>query len=136
MCGRRKIEREHPEIAKNWGDMDLDILMKIANQLPESGLVIQFHNNGEPLLYEHLKFALQLFEGHTRCFDTNGKLLLEKADEIIDNMETITISVIQDDPEGDKQYETVKKFLELKGDRKPNVIYRILGFVNNVKRWE
>jgi len=136
MCGRRKIEKDYPEIANDWGDMDVNILMKIANQLPKEGLVIQFHNNGEPLLYDKLGFALKLFSGHIRCFDTNGKLLLERADTIIDNMETLTVSVIQDDPEADKQYETVKKFLEIKGERKPNIIYRILGDVKDVKRWE
>jgi radical SAM protein with 4Fe4S-binding SPASM domain len=135
MCGRRKIDKYYPKIAMNYGDMDTNLLMKIASELPKTGLVIQLHNNGEPLLYKPLHFALQLFRGHIRCFDTNGKLLLERANDIIDNMETITISVIENDPEGDEQYEIVKSFLELKGDNKPNVIYRCLGDVDT-KRWK
>ena len=45
MCGRRKIDREYPEIAMDYGDMDFSLVKKIAKQLPE-GIVVQFHNNG------------------------------------------------------------------------------------------
>ncbi|MCX7966347.1 MAG: SPASM domain-containing protein, partial [Syntrophorhabdaceae bacterium] len=44
-------------------------------------------------------------------------------------------SVIENDPEGDEQYELVKRFLEIKGDRKPNVIFRCLGSVD-LERWK
>jgi radical SAM protein with 4Fe4S-binding SPASM domain len=64
--------------------------------------------------------------------DTNGKLLLEKADKIIGNMETLTISVIENDDEGDEQYRIVKKFLKVKGDRQPLMIYRLLGDVSYI----
>ena len=127
MCGRRKIEREYP--GTRWGDMDYELVKSIANQLPR-GIVIQFHDNGEPLLYPALGQALSLFNNQIRCMDTNGKLLLEKADEIIDNLDTITISTFEGDPEADEQYEIIKEFLALKGDRKPNVIVRCLGNVD------
>jgi len=134
MCGRRKIDREYPEIAMNYGDMDFELVKSIAEQLPE-GIVVQFHNNGEPLLYPRFGEAVRLFEKQIKCVDTNAKLIVEKADEIIDNLNTITISVIENDPEGDEQYELVKKFLEIKGSRKPNVIYRCLGNVD-IERWK
>ena len=134
MCGRRKIDREYPEIAMNYGDMDFELVKSIAEQLPE-GIVVQFHNNGEPLLYPRFGEAVRLFEKQIKCVDTNAKLIVEKADEIIDNLDTITISVIENDPEGDEQYELVKKFLEIKGSRKPNVIYRCLGNVD-IERWK
>ncbi|MBI4620257.1 MAG: SPASM domain-containing protein [Desulfobacterales bacterium] len=62
-------------------------------------------------------------------------MIVERADEIIDNLDTITISVIENDPEVDEQFELVKKFLEIKGERKPLVIYRCLGDVD-MERWE
>jgi hypothetical protein len=67
--------------------------------------------------------------------DTNAKLIVEKAGEIIDNLDTVTVSVIENDPEGEEQYGLVKKFLEIKGDRKPLIIYRCLGKVE-MARWK
>src|SRR3989338_8743152 len=84
MCGRRKLDKDYPEITTNYGDMDFGLVKKIAEQLPE-GIVVQFHNNGEPLLYPKFGEAVRLFENQIKCTDTNGKLLLKKADEIIDN---------------------------------------------------
>ncbi len=136
MCGRRKIDRDHPEIAMNYGDMDFNLIEKLSTAIPEK-LVVQLHNNGEPLLYPQLGEALKLFGvwDHIRCFNTNGKLLVEKANEIIDNTETITISVIENDPEADEQYEIVKEFLSIKKDKKPYVVYRCLGDVD-IEKWE
>ena len=134
MCGRRKIDREYPEIALNYGDMNFELVKKIARQLP-AGIVVQFHNNGEPLLYPRFGEAVKLFKYQIKCVDTNAKLIVEKADEIIDNLDTLTISVIEKDPERDEQYELVRNFLEIKGERKPLVIFRCLGNVD-MERWE
>ncbi len=134
MCGRRKIDKEYPEIAMNYGDMDFELVKKIANQLPE-GIVVQFHNNGDPFLYPKLGEAISLFKNQIKCVDTNAKLIVERADEVIGNLDTITISVIENDPEGDEQYELVNKFLEIKGKKKPHMIYRCLGKVDRT-RWE
>jgi hypothetical protein len=134
MCGRRKIDRDYPEVAMNYGDMDFDLVKKIAEQLPE-GIVVQFHNNGEPLLYPRFGEALRLFKNQIRCVDTNAKLIVEKADEIIGNLDTMTISVIENDPEADQQYELVKEFLKIKGGKAPRMIYRCLGNVDTTK-WE
>jgi hypothetical protein len=133
MCGRRKIDKEYPEIAMNYGDMDFEMVEKIAEQLPE-GIVVQFHNNGEPLLYPRFGDAVKLFQNQIKCVDTNAKLIVEKADEIIDNLDTITISIIENDPEADEQYELVKNFLAIRGERKPRMIYRCLGNVETT-RW-
>lgn len=134
MCGRRKIDREYPEIAMNYGDMDFDLVKSISEQLPE-GIVVQLHNNGEPLLYPRFGEAVRLFQNQIKCIDTNGKLIVEKADEIIDNLDSLTISVFERDPEGDEQFEIVKRFLQIKGPRKPMMIYRCLGNVDT-SRWE
>ena len=134
MCGRRRIEKDHPELA-NWGDMKFKLVKKIAEQLPPN-IMVQLHNNGEPLMYSKLREALQLFKNQIRQFDTNGRLLLEKRNDIIDNLEVLTISVIENDLEGDEQYDIVRQFLDFKGDRKPKVVYRLLGNVEKRERWE
>jgi len=126
MCGRRKIDREYPEIAIKYGDMEFELVKSIAKQLPE-GIVVQLHDNGESLLYPRFGEAVKLFNKQIKCLDTNGKLIVEKADEIIDNLDTLTISTFENDEEGDKQYKLLKEFLKIKGERKPNVIIRCLG---------
>lgn len=129
MCGRRKMDREYPEIALKYGDMDFDLAKKIAKQLPD-GIIVQLHNNGEPLLYPKFGAAAKLFKRQIICTDTNGKLLVEKAKEIIDNLDTLTVSVIENDTDGEDQYKLVKKFLKLKGGKKPFMVYRCLGNVD------
>lgn len=126
MCGRRKLEKDYPDIANFTKHMPLELVYKILDQVP-NGIIVQFHNSGDPLCYNYLKKALTYRKDIIRCFNTNGKLLIEKANEIIDNMETLTISVIENDPEGDEQFQIVREFLEIKGNKKPFMIYRLLG---------
>ena len=134
MCGRRKIERNFPELI-DWGDISFNMVEDIAEQVP-AGTVVQFHNNGEPTLYPKLEGALKLFGHCFRSFNTNGKLLAEKANSIIDNLDSLVVSVYQDNPEADKQYEIVKEFLNIKGKRKPFMVYRLLGNdPPNFDRW-
>ena len=131
-CGRRHIEKD-PKLFTPWGDMDFRLLKRIARQIPP-GIVVQFHNNGEPLLYPRLQQALELFPDNIRCLNTNGKLLLSKTDELVGNLDTLTISVIEGDPESEEQYATVKSFLKLKGNSPPSMVYRLLGQVSP-ERW-
>ncbi len=135
MCGRRKIDRDYPDIAIKYGDMDINLVRRIAKQIP-AGILMHFHNNGEPLVYPYFAIALRAFKHCIRHFDTNGKLLVEKANEIIDNCDAVTVSVIPKDPESDKQYETVKEFLKIKRDRKPRLLVRFNGDVNKSERWK
>ena len=134
MCGRRRMEKEHPELC-NWGDMDFELLKKIAKEVPK-GIVVHLHNNGEPTLYPKLREAIKLFKDQITHFDSNCILLLKKSDEIIDNLDILTVSVIENDPLGDKQFETVKKFLEIKKDRKPRVVFRLLGDIGILTTYE
>jgi len=133
MCGRRKIEKEFPSLAQ-WGDMPYEMVREISQQTPK-GIVVQFHNNGEPLLYPMLGRALREFDSHIRCFNTNGKILLAKADEIINNLETLTVSVVEGDSEQEEQYEITREFILLKRDRKPSMVFRCLGHIENMGRW-
>ena len=129
MCGRRKVERDFPELTLEYGDMDFDLVRKIASQLP-SNIVVQLHNNGEALLYPRFGEAVRLFPDQMTNIVSNGKLLVEKADEIIDNLDTLAVSIIENDPEADRQYELLEKFLELKGTRKPFTVLRLNGNVD------
>ncbi len=129
MCGRRKIDSDYPEVAMKYGDMDFELVKSIARQLPE-GIVVQLHNNGESLLYPRFGEAARLFNRQIRCMDTNAKLIIEKANEVIDNLDTLTISVVENDEESEEQYRLTTEFLKIKGDKKPNVIVRCLGKVD------
>ena len=128
MCGRRKVERDYPELVLDYGHMDFSLVEKIAKQLPPN-IVVQLHNNGEPLLYPRFGDAVKLFKNQITNIDTNGKLLVEKSDEIIDKLDTLAISVIENDDEGEEQYEIIKEFLKIKKDRKPFTLLRINGDV-------
>ena len=134
MCGRRKMERDHPELC-DWGDMSMGMVRRIAAQVP-SGTVVQLHGNGEPTLYPRLHKALVLFKHCIRQFNTNAINLNEVATSIIGNLEVLTISVIPNDPLGDEQHDTVKRFLDKRADQKPQLVYRLLGDIHNRERWD
>lgn len=130
MCGRRRVDREYPELALQYGDMDFVLVEKIAAQLPER-IVVQLHNNGESLLYPRFAEAARLFHRQITNVVTNGKLLLAKADEIIDVLDTMAISVIEDDPEQEEQLAIIDEFLRRKKERKPYIILRLNGRVDS-----
>lgn len=127
MCGRRKREKENPNV--KYGDMDFNLVEDIAGQLPD-GIIVQLHNNGEPLLYPQFGDAVITFHRQITSITTNGKLLLEKAGEIINNLDTLAVSIIEKDSEALEQYEILTEFLKLKGNKKPLVILRMVGNVN------
>ena len=129
ICGRRKVERDHPELVSKYDDMDFGLVERIADQLPPR-IVVQLHNNGEALLYPRFGDAVRLFRSHVTNVVTNGKLILEKADEIIDNLDTMAISVFEKDPEADEQLKTIEEFVALKGSRKPYTVLRVNGEVD------
>lgn len=125
MCGRRKLERMKQT---DWGDIPFGLLSDIARQIPP-GVVVQLHNNGEPMLYHLLREAVGLFKHNIVSFNTNGILLVERAKEIIGLLDTLVVSVVENDELADQQYENVLKFMELKKDAKPLVVFRLLGDV-------
>jgi len=130
MCGRRKVDREFPALALDYGDMEFSLLEKIALQVPK-GIVVQFHRDGEALMYPRFGDAVRLFSGHIRNIVTNGKLLVKKADEVIENLETLSISIFERDEEAAEQRELIREFLALKKDKKPFVTLRLIGGVDS-----
>lgn len=128
MCGRRKQEKEYPELC-DWGDMPWEMVKNLRQQIPK-GVFIQWHNNGEPLLYKYLGGALELFKGYYMGLDTNGKLLWEKRHDVM-GLSSITISVIPDDPEGTEQLQIAKKFAEIK--HRPAMVFRMLGNIDRFR---
>jgi len=130
MCGRRERENLYGDVYNK--DMDFDLVKLIAKQIPFTSIV-HLHNNGEGLLYPNFGDAVRTFnvqDGIT-SLTTNGKLIIEKADEIIDNLDTMAISIIQDDPEANEQLNLIHVFLALKKDMKPFVTLRLLGNVDD-----
>ena len=130
MCGRRKVDRDYPHLALVYGDMDFSLLETIAQQIPER-IVVQLHRDGEALLYPRLGDALRLFPNNIRNIVSNGKLLMEKADEIINNIETLSISIFENDTDAKEQIEIIGRFLSMKGERKPYVTLRLIGAVDD-----
>lgn len=132
ICGRRKREKEHLEIVKTYGDMPFTLLAKIAEQIPPD-VQVALHNNGEPLLYPWFGDAVKEFAhyGVRTHATTNGKLLMEKFDEIVGNLDTLAISAIENDPEQLEQYGIIERFIEEKGGRKPLTILRLNGRVDD-----
>ena len=125
-CGRRKREQEDPSVLNSYGDMPWEMVQSIASQLPDN-IVVQLHNNGEPLLYPLIREAIVAFKRQIISFDTNGDLLVDCYDRIINRVDTIAVSVIKDDPGRDKQLKTLKEFLRIKGRLKPLVVVRLNG---------
>jgi MoaA/NifB/PqqE/SkfB family radical SAM enzyme len=129
ICGRRKVDKEYPELAMAYGDMDFNLVRKIADQLP-ANIVVQFHRDGEALLYPRFGEAVSLFKKQIKNIVTNGKLIVEKADEIIGNLDTISISIFENDDEADEQLKLIKEFLKIKADKKPFTSLRLIGDVD------
>jgi len=132
MCGRRKVEKDHSDLALKYGDMDFNVVQKIARELPEN-IIVQFHKDGEALMYPRFGAAVSLFKNQIKNIVTNGKLIVDKAGEIIDNLDTISISVFEDDEEADEQLRIIKEFLRIKGNKKPFTILRLIGNIDSAR---
>ncbi len=123
-CGHQDAE-----INKNlvYGDMDRLLLIRIAAQITK-GIIVQFHRDGESLLYDELPLALALFEPHyITSIVTNGKKLMEKADQIIDHCTSLTVSAFHGDPDANEQLRILREFLRMKGKRKPYTQIKWVG---------
>jgi len=131
-CGRRKREKENPDIIKTYGNMPIDMVKDIARQLPD-GIFVHLHWNGEPLLYPQFGWAVEAFENKYTHITTNGKLILKKLDEVR-LLDTMAISVIENDPEADAQYEMLKQYCHILNEGLmplPHTVLRLNGNVDD-----
>jgi hypothetical protein len=128
MCGRRERDQKyHTE----YGHMEWNTIETIADQIP-SGMIIATHNNGESMESPHYGKAIKLFK-EKECLVytvTNGQKVLEKANEIIGNLDSLSFSIFEMDDEQEEQYKIIEEFLQLKGNKSPMVTYRLIGTVD------
>ena len=129
ICGRRQREKLYGD--QNYGFMDMELLTMISYQIPP-GTVVQLHNNGEGLCFPEFGKAVSLFKHCITNIVSNGKLIVDKADEIINNLDILTISIIEEDDSNERYYQMLQigTFLKLKGLMKPHVILRFVGNVD------
>ncbi len=121
-CGHQK----NPNI--EYGTMNFNLLKNIAPQIPND-IVVSFHRSGEPTAYPYFRGALSLFFNNITSLVTHGMNLVKKADEIIDNCTTVTVSIHKGDSDTKEQIEILKQFMELKGNRRPQVQVKWVGYV-------
>jgi MoaA/NifB/PqqE/SkfB family radical SAM enzyme len=129
MCGRRQREKLYGP--QNYGSMELDLVKHIATEIP-AGMSVQLHSNGEPTLYPSLGEAIGLFKHCLTSMVTNGLLILEKRSEIINRLDILSVSIIENEVEEikERQYDVLSDFLKIKGDRKPFTTLRFVGKVD------
>ena len=135
-CGRRERDRLYG--IDSYGDMDVKLIHTIASQIPE-GIVIATHNNGESMLHPSFGDSVALFK-EKGCFVytvTNGKHLIEKYDQIVNNLDAVSISVIENDDDIEKkfQFETLCEFIATKGDKNPFVTLRFVGNIEDEEKY-
>lgn len=118
-CGRASARKKGNMVL---GDMDRILYRHIIDQY--RGDIIQFNKDGETLLYPHLYEAIYLVRDRIINIVTNAILLWDRRKDIED-VTSITVSVIEDDSE---QFETIKKFIEYS---KTPVYIKFLGTYYN-----
>jgi radical SAM protein with 4Fe4S-binding SPASM domain len=118
-----------------YGDMDFELLKLIRSQL-EPPMTVQFHRDGDPLIYPRLADALDLFDGFIRSIVTHGETLAKRADEIIGRSEVVTVSVFRGDKDVEIQWESLIAFLEKKGLQLPRTVIKIVGDMDSPNRYE
>lgn len=131
-CGHQD-RKTNPNL--QFGDMDFQLLLSIASQVPKDA-IISFHRDGDPLVYKYLWSALQMFKHHPVSIVTHGEALGERAEEIIGNCTTVTVSVIPNDKDRELQLASVAAFLWKKGDKPPQVQFKCVGNVEDLTPYE
>lgn len=128
MCG-------HTPFHEAGSNMSLDLLASIIHQLP-FGIIASLHRNGDPLDYPSLSEALKLLSPFIVSIVTHGERLGEKADQIIDNCVSVTVSVIPSDPDREIQLASVRAFISAKGSRAPMLQLKFVGRIEDPEPYE
>ena len=126
MCGHQDAS-VNPGL--RFGDMSAACMVALAKELSPLGrsLVVQFHRDGDPLAFDHLHEALQIFAPHLRSIVTHGERLVAQAQALIGHCESVCVSVFRGDPDREIQLAALRGFLDIKGDRLPRVLVKVVG---------
>ena len=127
VCGHQS-QTFNPKL--QFGDMDFSLLEKIRAEL-EPGVDISFHHDGDPLVYDRLSDALDLFDGFVTSIVTHGQSLGKRAKDIIGKTTTVTVSVVTPDPDWNLQIDAISEFISLRGDKIPTVNLKFIGNIPN-----
>jgi len=131
-CDKRHLcsfcGHQNPKIFPDlwFGEIPVELLWSIREQLPR-GITVQFHRDGEPTAYSRLDKALYLFRNYITSIVTHGLNLVAKADQIIGNCTSLTVSAFHGDPDSAEQDNSLISFLLTKRDRKPMVNIKVVG---------
>lgn len=106
-------------------EMSGELLDLILSQY--KGSIIQFHRNGEPLLYSGLRELGEKCKGYITNIVTNGKLLMERKDDL-KYFTSITVSVYEGDVNQIEQIKSFNKQVE-----KPMLLVKLLGDYDNLE---
>lgn len=117
-CGRAKARKEGWET----GSIDLELFNHIISQF--EGSIAQFNKDGEPLLYDNLWAVGQICKPFITNIVTNGLLLFYKRESLVNNFNTVTVSVMD---KNEEQFESVREFIKFKQDSLPVVYIKFLG---------
>ena len=134
-CGHQD-RKTNPNL--KLGDMDFALLESIRSQI-EPPTIVSFHRDGDPLVYPKLFEALCLFRGYDEfptSIVTHGEALGKRADDLIDNCTTITVSVIPNDKDREIQLASIKAFMAKKGDRAPQLQLKFVGHIEDSAEYE
>lgn len=110
----------------------LDNLAYVVYPLGKS-LVVQFHRDGDPLAAPEplLCQALYAFRDNIRSIVTHGERLAERGPALIEQCESICVSVFRGDPDRELQLASLRSFLDQKGTRLPRVSIKVVGDMND-----
>ena len=114
-----------------FGEMAEELLLNLAYAVLPLGksLVVQFHRDGDPLAAPEalLCQALFAFRDHIRSIVTHGERLAERGQALIGHCESVCVSIFRGDPDRDIQVQSLRSFLDQKGDRLPRVSVKVVG---------
>lgn len=129
-CGHQNAAI-HPR--REDGDMGTPLVKALAREVP-TGIVVQFHRDGDPLAYgDDLRIPLHLFDGRVRSIVTHGETLGTRAPELIGHCESVCVSIFRGDPDREIQLASLRSFLDQKGDQLPRVFLKVVGDMSDVE---
>lgn len=126
ICGHQS-PKFNPNL--QFGDMEFHLLEKIRSEI-DPGVIVSFHHDGDPLVYERISDALDLFDGFVTSIVTHGQSLGRRAKEIVGRATTVTVSVVTPDPDWQLQIDSIKEFIDVRDNAAPMVNLKFVGHIS------